>query len=113
MFKDKKIVIGAIIILVLVLLVIIGLTWRSKNKASVPVENPLTNTTAGKLPEPEFLSVAEKNKLNISPDLKIQALGRNASGSVTVYKIIKTDSDVILDPSKIGSISPQRTSPLK
>lgn len=113
MFKDKKIMIGAIIILALILLIIIGLIWRSRNKAPVTIENPLTNITVGNLPAPEFLSVAEKNKLNISPDLKIQALGRNASGSVTVYKIIKTDGDIILDPSKIGSISPQATSPLK
>lgn len=113
MFKNKKTMIGVIIVLVLILLVTIGLIWRSRNKAPVTAENPLINTTAGNLPAPEFLSVAEKNKLNISPDLKIQALGRNASGSVTVYKIIKTDSDIILDPSKIGSISPQTTPPLK
>ena len=65
------------------------------------------------MPIPEFLSAAEKEKLKILPNFKIQSLGRDASGQVTVYKVIKTDSDIILDPSKITPINPPPVLPVK
>jgi K+-transporting ATPase KdpF subunit len=43
----------------------------------------------------EFMTDKEKTALNISPSAKVQVLQRSASGTITAYKIINKDSDIL------------------
>ena len=111
MFKNKKNLIIAGLLAVLIIIAIIAL---------ISVKRKQTNSSLGTapaqragLPAPQFLTVAEKKNFRISPDLQVQVLQRSASGSVTVYKIIKNSSDIILDPSKIAPLSPFPANPGK
>lgn len=54
---------------------------------------------------PDILNVEEKTKLGIPVEAKIQAMTRDENGEVTVYKIIKNDSDII-DPKEVGTVTP-------
>lgn len=98
--KKRLIIISALSLVVIIL----GLILLFSSRTSQPVEPsqvtvPLANT-------PEFLDKTEKAKLGISPDLKVQALKREADGQLSVYKIINQASDIVADPSKIGPLSP-------
>ena len=99
--KDKKIYIIvaslAVLLLIVVLAFIIFPIRKSKPLPLAPV-----------VYQPEFLNVNEKQALGLPADSKIQALGRDSAGGVTVYKIIKSDSDIVSNPSKVGSISPRQ-----
>lgn len=69
-------------------------------------EKPLS---AGPGVQPSFLAAEEKQELNISPNLRIQAISRDQNGKVTVYKIINSDSDIVSDPSSLGPVNPPRS----
>ncbi len=99
---NKKKIIIFIIVGFLVIFVIAALVIRSiglkKVNNPVPV-SPVSNFQA------DFLSESDKKAADISTDLRIQALKRDADGEVMVYKIIRSDSD-ITDPAKITPSSP-------
>ncbi len=44
---------------------------------------------------PEFMTDAEKEAAQISPSYKIQVISRDASGTVSVYKVINSDADIV------------------
>lgn len=63
---------------------------------STPVPVVATNTPVyTKTIQVEFMKDAEKTKLGIPIELKVQVLDRNAEGTVLGYKIIRQDSDII------------------
>jgi len=43
----------------------------------------------------EYMKTAEKTKLGIPAELKVQVLDRNSEGTVLAYKIIRQDSDIV------------------
>jgi len=43
----------------------------------------------------EFMTDAEKLKMSIPADLKIQVLERDKTGKITTYRVIKQDSDIM------------------
>jgi len=99
----KKIIIISLAALILIL--IISLVVFKKNNDSVKDND--NRETAGLVTEnfvPDFLTTAEKSKLGISDDKQIQAVTRDQSGEVTVYKIINNEADIV-DPAQIKPIS--------
>ncbi len=104
MLKNKKnIIIAGIAVLILITALILTLTNRKQAGMSNQNGNPVNNTVA----EPEFLTAQEKAYLNLSDNVRAQVLSRNASGAPAVYKVIKTDADIIIDSAKIAPISPR------
>ncbi len=102
--KNKKSLISILLVLgLIILLAIIILAWKqlSANKTNKELNNMSTSTF-----QADFLKPEEKQALNIPADLKVQALKRDADGSVMVYKIIRNDSEAV-DPAKIAPISPR------
>ena len=100
--NKKKIMIILMIALVLIVVIfIIIFSSKINNKNSSP---------ATKIFTPDFLTVEEKTKLDIPTDKKIQAIVRDESGAVTVYKVIKNNSDIITDLNQVNSASPSRVS---
>lgn len=104
--KNKKlifIIAGAL----LIVLIIIFLIWfgRIKNPSGgISGEN--LKTVNKNLPAPEFLTEEEKAKFGLPADTKAQSF-RDSGGNV-IYKIIKSDSDIVSDPSAVKPISPRQ-----
>ncbi len=102
-----------VVLAVLVYLIVLGgkKTDQSENKELnnpvaeqntpvAPPVNPGTPVTPvapvyTKEIEVEMMTEAEKEKMKISPTLKIQVLERGEDGTVLAYKIIKQDSDIM------------------
>ena len=99
--NKKKIIIIALSVLVLLLIIFLIMFLAKKNGN---VSN--NNTDVSKSFTPDFLSVEEKTKLGIPVDAKIEAMMRDQQGEVTVYKVIKNDSDVV-DPAQVKPVSPR------
>lgn len=97
--KKIIIIISAIIVLLLITLAIMFLV--KKNESETNIKSGSTDKFT-----PDMLNVEEKTRLGIPTEMKIQAMMRDEKGTVTIYKIIKTDSDII-DPKKVESINPR------
>jgi hypothetical protein len=109
MMKNKKLLIILAIILAIVLLASgLILILNKKNRATIG--NPAVNTSVSNLSVPEFLSVEEKINKGIAPEQKIQVLEK---GKNEVYKVIKNESDIVLDPAAVSPISPRQQSVAK
>jgi len=65
------------------------------------------NFRGGNLAAPEFMNAQEKKQFQVPSELKAQIINRNEAGGITVYKIVNTDTDVILDPDNVPSLSPR------
>lgn len=91
MNKKKIIIISSAVLVLLIVLFFSWFLW-SKNKTIV---NPQNINSPVKTLTPEFLTTEEKNQLKIPADLKIQAVTRNQSGVLMVYKVIKNDQDIV------------------
>ncbi|MCX6798209.1 MAG: hypothetical protein NTX66_03305 [Candidatus Falkowbacteria bacterium] len=95
-----------ILIIVGALIIILAALWWLQRSGQINLRATQKNTSpAFKV---EYLSAAEKNKLNISPDLKVQALQRDSGNTVTIYKIIKNNNDVVTNLSQIEAQRPPR-----
>jgi hypothetical protein len=84
---------------------------RQSQNSPAPVQDDQTVGRTNNF-QIEFLQPEEQARFNISPELKIQVLNRAADGRVLVYKVIKSEFDVISDPALVGSISPRQTLPV-
>jgi len=105
--KDKKAMIITLSVLGLIIILSLGLFFWGRGlgfKFAPSNQN---------LPAPDFLNVAEKAEFGLPPEVKVQSLKRNAAGKVLVYRIINSDQDIVLDPSKIGPISPHQKPTIK
>ncbi|MCC6582032.1 MAG: hypothetical protein IT440_16495 [Phycisphaeraceae bacterium] len=101
--KNKLIFI--IITLVIVALAIIGwLIWRQGNSQSTNI--PSGSVSTGSLHRPEFMTAQEKAKFDLAGDSRVQVISRDEEGQISVYKIIRSEEDVVTDPSKLPPISP-------
>jgi len=101
--NKKNIIIAGLVVLILIttLILVFKKNWNNQRGAKV------------NLPAPEFLTTQEKIDFKLDDNVKAQVLSREASGTPAVYKLIKTDTDIIADPSKIGPISPRQPEPVK
>ena len=100
--KDKKnLIIAGVVAIILVTALILVLVDRNQGDK--------TTSPEAALPAPEFLSAEEKAGFKLSDNVKAQVLGRDASGTPTIYRLINADEDIITDPSQIGSISPRQS----
>ncbi len=105
MLKNKKnIIIAGLAIVILIAALVLALINRQRAGTSDQAKNQPANTV---LSAPEFMTAQEKAYLNMSDNVRAQVLSRNASGAPAVYKVIKTEADIIADPSKIEPISPR------
>ncbi len=50
---------------------------------------PIVYVASSTLIDPSVMTVEEKNLLHVSSDLNVEVVERNASGTPTVYRIIK------------------------
>lgn len=99
--KNKKIIILVIAVSLLFILLIIFLLIK-KDKQDVG-ENSLINENNQSLQngyQPEFLSTEEKQKLNLSPETKVQAVKRSTDGTIMIHKIIRNDQDIYYPSDK-------------
>jgi len=107
--KNKKLlilsVVGVIILFVFIALII---SQFNSNKSTKPSPDPLVDNNSEQAApfEPEFLTPEEKQSFNIPADFKAQTIKRGDNGEIMVYKLIRSDSDVV-DPAKISPISPR------
>lgn len=110
--KNKKLVIisGASLVFLIIIGAIIFLKLINIAELNTP-EN--TNILGRGLPVPEFLTAAEKDSFGLPADSKVQSLKRNSEGKILVYKIIRLDSDIVLDPAAIKPISPRQESVIR
>ena len=102
--NKKNIIIAGLVVLILITALILALT----NLRKANEENRNNNPGADNLPAPEFLTAQEKADFRLDDGVKAQVLSRNASGAPTVYRLINTEADIVMDPSKIGPISPRQ-----
>lgn len=103
--KNKLIFI--LISLAIVALVIIGwLIWRRVSGQATNTPNEVVSS--GSLHRPEFMTAQEKAKFELADDSRVQVISRDEEGQISVYKIIKSEEEVVLDPSQLPPISPSR-----
>lgn len=102
-YKIFTLVLGLLIIIILLWLAWAQIFGRYSNK----------NFREGNLAAPEFMNAQEKKQFQVPSELKAQIINRNESGGITVYKIVNTDADVVLNPNDIPSISPRSAVPAK
>lgn len=56
----------------------------------------------------EYMTAEEKAAKNMDPNTKAQVLQRDSGNNVTIYKVIRKDSDVITDLSQLEAPRPPR-----
>lgn len=105
--NKKNIIIAGLVVLILITALILALTNRRRTDGG----DQSSRGADTNLPASEFLTDQEKTYSD--KNIKAQVLGRNASGTPTVYKLINTEADIVADPSKIGSISPRQSETAK
>ena len=91
MFKNKKLIIIALVLMLVIILALIFLPKLLKKDALEFTVNPEMQY------QPEFMSPEELTSLGFPVDSKIQVFQRNESNEVEVYRIIRQEEDVIYD----------------
>ncbi|NLZ74309.1 hypothetical protein GX917_00125 [Candidatus Falkowbacteria bacterium] len=97
--KTTTIIVSLSIILLLIILAIIFLPDKNKAKKNGELEYATDFI-------PEMLSTTEKQEMGIPAETQIQVMSRDESGEVTVYKIIRDESDIV-NPAKVEPLIPQ------
>jgi hypothetical protein len=97
--KNKKIIIIGLITVIVIIGILVFILIRN-NKLNA--DNLSQSGAINPLPAPEFMSAEEKSSLNLPADSKIQVLKTDESGKTEVYRVIRKDADIILDPSRIA-----------
>lgn len=120
---DKNVKYGLIIIIIILALIISLVYFKSNNpsvatspeqiagqeqaktiadtqarQAALAAQNaasPAPVLIATKTIKIEFMSDAEKTQLSINPNSKIQILARDEKGTISAYKVINSDSDIV------------------
>jgi len=111
MTRNHKIIVIGLVILMIIVFTAAAWFWRAQT--SLPsdgqpiVEKPLKTSLPG---SPAFLDLSEQAPLGIATDSPVQIF-QDASGDNVVYKIIRTDGEVVDDPGLVGSVSPQQKLP--
>lgn len=93
MNKKKKLIIAGVAILMVAVVLILIFTKRETIFIS-------TEKNQNQY-EPEFMTSQEKTEFKLPQDSKIQVLKREDDGSVDVYKIIRSDNDIIYNLDEV------------
>ncbi len=103
MLNKKKLLIiaGLLLIVIAAILTIVFI----KNRSAIIDDDAQRVVDTSSLYMPEFMGTEAKTKLGLPTDSKIQILTKNESGEATVYRVIKRDADIVLDPSRVGDSS--------
>ncbi len=96
--KQKLIIISSLAALLIVVIVLIITTNRGDDQGYWPDADQYT---------PEFMSAEEKYMFDLSEDTQVQVLKREESGMVEVYKVIRSEDDIIHDLDSIKPIDPR------
>lgn len=96
-----------ITILVILVIVVGGLIYWFWPKTDSFYQAPSNVATNGSLQAPEFMSDSEKKVFGLPSETKVQVISREKDGEISVYKIIRSDSDVVSNPSLLPPISPR------
>jgi hypothetical protein len=107
-YKNKKTLLIAAIAAIIVIGLIWGLVIFFRGGQIQPGADQESIGGQANLPAPVFLTEAEKEAFGLPIESKVQSLVKDNSGKIMVYKIIRSDSDIVTDPSAVGSISPYR-----
>ncbi len=105
MDKKKKIFILGFLAIIIIGALIFLLIRNNKLKT----DNLSQSGSINPLPTPEFMNTEEKSSLGLPADSKIQILKTDESGKTEVYRVIRKDADIILDPSRVAD--PDMTRP--
>lgn len=107
--KNKKIwfLIGLLLVLLLAVFLVFKLFFLGK---SVEISDKDQNSISAPVFKVEFLDQEEKTRMGISPDLKIQVIKRGPKGEPLVYRIIRSEADIVSDLSQVKPISPRAKS---
>jgi len=100
MDKNKKLLILSG--LIIITLIIIFLIFFDRDKIN---KNPEEVPTAI---APVFLDDSEKQQLGVPVDMEIQDLGRGDNGELLYYRVVKDETDIILDSTEVPPASPRR-----
>lgn len=106
LLKNKKLWLGVgiVSILVIIFILIIRLkTTESDKSNSINETNRQQQTFIL-----ELLNDEEKKQFGLPADARAQVLGREESGAVSVYKIIRSETDLINMSKEIIPISPRQ-----
>ena len=67
----------------------------ARDKSGKPTSYQLVSLNEEKPISTELMTDTEKVKLQIDPKYKIQVIQRDASGAVSAYKVLKSDTDIV------------------
>ena len=96
-----------VIILAVLVLIVVGLVyWLWFRSEPVP-DAPSEPLSGGVLHSLEFMTDGDKKALGLPLGTRAQVISREADGEISVYKIIRNDSDIVADPSRLAPISPR------
>lgn len=90
-----------IILLVILLLIVILLFWLFF-KTNKKIE---TNQSSARPFKVEYMTSEEKAVKNLDSNTRAQVIQRDSGNNVTIYKVIRKDSDVVTD---LGQLEVQR-----
>jgi len=101
--RNKQIIILSAAFILLVILAFAIFLMNKKDKNISMNEQPSVVVADSKTVanfQPEFLSVEEKQKYQLLPEVKVQAVKRDEGGELMIYKIIRNDKDIYYPSEK-------------
>lgn len=107
-FQQKKFYLLVFGFIILLIVVFIFLYSRQTKITAELLNNNNENNNNRNLPTMEFLTDSEKTEFNLPMDAKAQVLGRDEAGAVSVYKIIRSDADLVDMNREVEPLSPRR-----
>jgi hypothetical protein len=107
--KNKILLISLLSIVAIILIVFLFFLMRSKS-AHTSSTQKISSSGA---PTPIFMTDQEKAEFHVPSSVKAQVVSRDTSGDISVYKIIRSDADIVIDPNKVTPISPRQNNSSK
>lgn len=98
MKKSIYILISALILIIVVFV----LFWLNRSRNDVKnVNQTNTDVINNEIIVPIFMTDIEKKSLGLSPDAQVQVLNRADSGEIMMYKIIRSNEDLITNRKQL------------
>ena len=92
--------------LTIVLLIALGIWLVRRPSDQSPAGMTSGESAGGSLKRTEFMTTQEKASFELPEDSRVQVISRDGGGQISVYKIIKSEEDIVPDPSQLAPISP-------
>lgn len=100
--NNKKIIILSAALIIAVVAGTAVWFWLGKGTSPAQPSRP-----GGSLHAPEFMTEAEKQQFQLAPSSRVQVISRDGEGQVSVYKVIRSEADIVADPSQLPALSPR------